>query len=154
MAMQLTSTAFAEGGDIPARYTCDGQDFAPPLRWTQPPDGTKSLALILEDPDAGQGTFTHWVIYNVSPNTHSLEEGTPVAPELPDGARQGQNSRRNVGYTGPCPPGSSHRYFFRLYALDSMLEVPAGGNKQVLLAAMEGHVLAQAELMARYGRQR
>ncbi|MHB0876810.1 MAG: YbhB/YbcL family Raf kinase inhibitor-like protein [Anaerolineae bacterium] len=154
MTLQLTSTAFKQEEDIPAQYTCDGVGYSPPLRWAQTPDGTKSLTLILEDPDAGQGVFTHWLIYNIPANTRSFDEGMPVAPRLPDGTLQGLNSRRSVGYTGPCPPGSSHRYFFRLYALDEMLDVPAGSNKQDLLAAMEGHILGQAELMGRYSRKR
>ena len=149
----LLSTAFDHDGHIPEHYTCDGKDFSPQLRWGAPPDGTASLALIMDDPDAPRGTFVHWLIWNIAANTRPCEEAMPVAATLPDGSRQGENGARVVGYRGPCPPGTSeHRYFFKLYALDTMLTLPSGANKQQLLDAMQGHILGQGELVGRYSR--
>lgn len=149
----LTSEAFRQEEMIPRRYTCDDENISPPLQWQQPPSGTMSFALIADDPDAPRGTFVHWVIFNIPADSRSLDEAVPVARELANGSRQGLNSASNNGYTGPCPPSGTHRYFFKLYALDTMLDLPAEANKEELLAAMEGHILAQAELMGRYSRQ-
>lgn len=153
MAFELTSTAFASGEPIPTKYSCDGEDISPPLQWSDPPQGTQSLALICDDPDAPVGTWVHWVLYNLPAEARSLLEAVPPEAELPDGSRQGKNGWGNLGYGGPCPPGgSTHRYFFKLYALDAVLDLDAGASKNQVLKAMEGHILAQAELMGVYSR--
>jgi Raf kinase inhibitor-like YbhB/YbcL family protein len=152
MAFALTSEAFAPKGAIPRPYTCDGEDISPPLAWGDPPAGTQSFALICDDPDAPGGTWVHWVLYNLSGAARSLPEGVGPHAELPDGGRHGENSWGRLGYGGPCPPSGTHRYFFTLYALDQMLELPAGATKGQLLDAMEGHCLAEAELMGVYSR--
>ncbi len=151
--MTLTSTAFTHGAMIPKRYTCDDQDISPPLSWSEPPEKTQSFALIMDDPDAPMGTWVHWVIYNIPVTARALPEGVPADGDLPDGSRQGRNSWRKIGYGGPCPPSGTHRYFFKLYALDTVLALAAGATKDELLKAMEGHILAQAELMGRYTRR-
>ena len=150
MSFQLTSTAFAAGQPIPARYSCLGQDVSPPLAWTDPPQGTQNFALIADDPDAPVGTWVHWVLYNLPADSLGLPEDVPSEDTLVDGSRHGQNSWGRVGYGGPCPPSGTHRYFFRLYALDTQLDLPVGKDKKQLLKAMEGHVLAQAELMGTF----
>ncbi|MBC7225478.1 MAG: YbhB/YbcL family Raf kinase inhibitor-like protein [Anaerolineae bacterium] len=153
MVLKLESPAFSPGGDIPRQYTCDGPDLSPPLRWSDPPAGTQSLALICDDPDAPAGTWVHWVLYRILPSARELPEGIPKQEELADGSRQGRNDFRKIGYGGPCPPrGPKHRYYFRLYALDIVPDLPAGATKAQLLQAMDGHILAQGELMGRYGR--
>lgn len=152
IAMEITSTAFAAGGMIPELHTCDGRDVSPPLAWREVPAGTKSLALIADDPDAPRKTWVHWVIFNMPPADGGLPEAVPTERTLADGARQGTNDFGRIGYGGPCPPGGTHRYFFRLYALDSVLDLPAGAPKEALLKAMAGHMLAEAELMGRYRR--
>jgi Raf kinase inhibitor-like YbhB/YbcL family protein len=151
--LELTSPAFAPGEAIPAKYTCDGEGVSPPLQWGNLPEGTRSLALISDDPDAPSGTWVHWVIYNLPPETGALPEAIPPEPTLPDGSRNGNNSLDSLGYFGPCPPSGSHRYFFKLYALDTVLDLPSGASKEQLLEAMEGHIVAQAELMGQYSRQ-
>ncbi len=153
MSFELTSTAFATGEPIPRKYTCDGDDISPPLQWSDPPQGTQSFALISDDPDAPMGTWVHWVLYNLPAETRALPEAVPLDADLPDGSRHGQNSWRWLGYGGPCPPGGTHRYFFKLYALDTALDLTAGASKEQLLQAMEGHILAQAEIMGVYTRQ-
>jgi Raf kinase inhibitor-like YbhB/YbcL family protein len=153
MAFELTSTAFSQGDPIPAKYTCDGQDISPPLGWSDPPEGTRSFALINDDPDAPVGTWDHWVIYNLPSEARSLPEAVSSDAELPDGSRNGQNSWRRLGYGGPCPPSGTHRYFFKLYALDTSLGLDPGAGKQQVLTAMEGHILGQVELMGVYSRQ-
>ncbi|MER3473797.1 MAG: YbhB/YbcL family Raf kinase inhibitor-like protein [Armatimonadota bacterium] len=152
MDIRLTSTAFTEGGTIPRKYTCDGADVSPPLAWDNVPEGTKSFALICDDPDAPMGTWVHWVLFNLPADTRSLPEAVPPDKELPSGARQGTNDFRKIGYGGPCPPRGTHRYYFKLYALDTLLDLPAGSSKAQLLKAMDGHVLAEGQLMGRYGR--
>jgi len=152
MAFELTSTAFVQGKPIPRQYTCDGQDISPPLSWSDPPAGTRSLALIADDPDAPVGVWVHWVLYNLPAESRGLPEAVPADAELADGSRHGRNSWRRPGYGGPCPPRGTHRYFFKLYALDTVLDLRAGADKGQLLKAMEGHVLAQAELMGTYAR--
>lgn len=150
--MQMTTTSFRDGR-IPKNFTCDGADRSPQLAWSAPPVATKSLALIVADPDAPIGTFVHWVLYNLPATTRELPEGLPKQAELGDGSRQGQNDFSKTGYGGPCPPrGSTHRYFFELYALDAPLNLPAGATRRQVEQAMEGHVLARGELIARYGR--
>ena len=150
--MQITSPAFAEGSMIPVKYTCDGQDISPPLAWKDAPSGTKSFALISDDPDAPVGTWVHWVAYNIPPNMNSLGENVKPEKEFKDGMRQGNNDWPKIGYGGPCPPGGTHRYYFKLYALDAMLALKPGATKAQVLQAMEGHVLAEAQLMAKYKR--
>jgi len=150
--LTLTSTAFGEGEKIPRKYTCDGENVSPPLIWQGVPSRTKSLALIVDDPDAPAGIWVHWVIFNMPPAATGLPENVPTGKSLPDGSLQGKNDSREIGYDGPCPPGGTHRYYFKLYGLDAMLNLSAGITKPELLKAMEGHIVAQAQLMGRYSR--
>ncbi len=151
--ISIFSTAFAEGQPIPDQYTCAGPDVSPPLTWSNAPVGTKSFALITDDPDAPLGTWVHWVLYNLPSATTSLTENVPPSPELPGGAKQGVNDFLQTGYGGPCPPhGNAHRYFFKIYALDTMLDLNSGATKKELLKAMNGHVLAEGRLMGTYQR--
>ena len=144
--MEVQSTAFQQGQAIPKRYTCDGEDLSPPLSLSNVPAATKSLAIIMDDPDAPGGTFDHWIAWNVPPSTRELGEGARVE-------RQGKNDFGVTRYRGPCPPrGPAHRYFFKVYALDTMLDLPEGATKEELEGAMEGHVLARGELMGTYRR--
>jgi Raf kinase inhibitor-like YbhB/YbcL family protein len=153
MSFAVKTTAFSEGGVIPKKYTCDGADLSPELTWADAPERTQSLALIADDPDAPVGTWTHWLIWNIPAKTTTLAQGIPKNENLDDGARQGKNDFKRIGYGGPCPPpGKPHRYFFKLHALDAMLDVKAGASRNELERAMKGHVLSQAELMSRYGR--
>ena len=152
MSLELKSPVFEEGGWIPEKYTCDGENVSPPLEWNGLPDGTASLALICDDPDAPMGTWVHWVVFNIPPETNGLPENVPPERELRQGGRQGINDFRKIGYGGPCPPGGTHRYYFKLYALDCSIDLPAGITKDNLVAAMEGHILEQAILMGRYSR--
>jgi len=154
MGFTLTSTAFREGEAIPSTYTCDGRDLSPPLAWTDPPAGTKSVALINDDPDAPIGTWVHWVVYNIPPSVRQLPEAFPADPERPDGTRQGMTDFGRIGYGGPCPPSGTHRYFFKLYTLDTILSLPPGATKAKLEAAMQGHALGQAQLMGTYRRKK
>ena len=134
-------------------YTCDGKDISPELAWSGAPDGTKSFALICDDPDAPVGTWVHWVVYNIPSHATGLPKGVPTIKELPDGTRQGINDFHRIGYGGPCPPrGPAHRYFFKLYALDTKLDLPPGATKEQVLEAMKGHVLGEAQLMGKYER--
>ncbi|MFQ5848708.1 MAG: YbhB/YbcL family Raf kinase inhibitor-like protein [Candidatus Methylomirabilales bacterium] len=151
--MQLTSQAFEAGGMIPARHTCDGADVSPPLRWADPPAGVQSFALIADDPDAPVGTWVHWVLWNIPASAGGLEENLPKTASLSSGARQGTTDFRRIGYGGPCPPSGTHRYFFKLYALDTTLDLPPSATKRDLERAMEGHVVARAELMGKYRRR-
>jgi Raf kinase inhibitor-like YbhB/YbcL family protein len=153
MAIELTSTAFQSGATIPKQYTGDGADQSPPLRWPEPPQGTQSLALICDDPDAPRGTWVHWVLFNLPAQTRELEEGVPTTETVGTGAKQGKNDFGNIGYGGPVPPkGKPHRYFFKLYALDVTLDLPPGATKAQLVDAMKGHILAEGQLMGNYGR--
>jgi Raf kinase inhibitor-like YbhB/YbcL family protein len=153
MSLELTSTAFQQGGAIPKEYTADGRNAPPPLRWTDPPAGTQSFALVCEDPDAPRGTFTHWVLFNVPADVRELSEQASQEAVPPNGATQGRNDFGKVGYGGPSPPpGKPHRYFFKLYALDTPLDLQPGAGKGDLLAAMKGHVLAEAQRVGTYGR--
>lgn len=153
MAMALMSSAFDKGGNIPVKYTCDGPDVSPPLKWSGLPAGTKSICLIAHDPDAPVGDWVHWVLYNLPPETAGLPENLEKGEKLTNGALQGINDFRRVGYGGPCPPpGPAHRYFFKVYALDEMLNLPPKATRKGLEKAMEGHVLDKAELMGKYGR--
>lgn len=149
----LSSTAFAQGEAIPTRYTCDGEDISPPMSWSDPPDGTKGLALICNDPDAPGGIWVHWVLSDIPAESRSIPEAVSADAQLPDGSRNGKNGWGKLGYGGPCPPSGTHRYVFKLYALDTTLDLPASAGKTEVEAAMENHVLAQAELMGTYQRQ-
>jgi Raf kinase inhibitor-like YbhB/YbcL family protein len=152
--IDLSSPAFAEGATIPTQFTGDGADKSPPLRWGDPPQGTKAFALVCEDPDAPRGTWVHWVLFNLPADARSLDEGVPATETLANGARQGKNDFKDLGYGGPAPPkGPPHRYYFKLYALDTPLDLPAGSTRNQLLAALRGHVLAEGQLMGRYGRK-
>ncbi len=152
MAIKITSPAFEEGGMIPKKYTCDGEDVSPPLVWTSVPIGTKSFALICDDPDAPMGTWVHWVLFNLPADTKELSENIPPQKILENGAKQGTNDFRKIGYGGPCPPSGTHRYYFKLYALDTEIDLEAGITKAQLLKAMEGHILAEGQLMGKYKR--
>jgi Raf kinase inhibitor-like YbhB/YbcL family protein len=152
--MQLTSTAFGEGGLIPVRYTCDGENVSPPLKWSGAPAGAKSFALIVDDPDAPAGIWVHWLVYDLPPTTTELPEGVAKSQYLPGGAKQGLNDFKHLGYGGPCPPpGKAHRYFFKLFALDRVIELKPGATKKELEAAMEGHKLAEGQLIGTYKRK-
>jgi len=153
MAFALTTTAFENGGSIPKKFTCDGADVSPALSWSEPPAGTQNLALISDDPDAPAGTWVHWVVYDMPAAARGLPEGVAKTGEVPGGGKQGVTDFRRPGYGGPCPPpGKPHRYYFKLYALDTKLALKPGASKREVEAAMKGHILAQAELMGRYGR--
>jgi Raf kinase inhibitor-like YbhB/YbcL family protein len=153
MALEISSRSFASGGNIPQRFTCDGEDVSPELHWGEPPAETKSFALIADDPDAPVGTWVHWVLFNLPAATRSLSEGVPKQDALKNGGLHGRNDFRKIGYGGPCPPpGKPHRYFFKLYALDTALNLKAGATKVDVERAMKGHILAQGEWMGRYGR--
>jgi Raf kinase inhibitor-like YbhB/YbcL family protein len=151
-ALALTSTVFADGEAIPARHTCDGADISPPLTWEGPPSGAASFALIVDDPDAPVGTWVHWVVYDLPSDVQGLPEGVPQEPELAVGGVQGANGWSDTGYGGPCPPSGTHRYVFQLYALDTTLGAGPGLSKRDLLGEMEGHILAQAQLVGTYAR--
>jgi Raf kinase inhibitor-like YbhB/YbcL family protein len=153
MAVQISSPAFSAGESIPKKFTCDGPDVSPQLKWNDPPAKTQSFALIMDDPDAPVGTWVHWVLYDLPANTRELPEGVAKQEELSGGTRQGRNDFGRIGYGGPCPPpGKPHRYFFKLYALDTKLNLKAGASKADVERAMKGHILAQAELIGKYGR--
>ncbi len=155
MVFAISSPAFKNGETIPMKFTADGEDVSPILVWTNPPHGTKSYALICDDPDAPMGTWTHWVIFNIPGGNIGLPEAVPVMEKLPDGARQGLNSWRRIGYGGPSPPpGDPHRYFFKLYALDDELRFPASPDNKALSKAMVGRILGQTEFHGTYGRRR
>ena len=146
----LTSIIIVNEQPIPVYHSCDGEDQSPPLDWNEPPAGTQSFALIMDDPDAPGGTWVHWVLFNIPGDARSLIGNLPPDAQLPDGSIQGVNSFGRNDYGGPCPPSGTHRYFFKLYALDTKLNLDESAGKEEVLAAMEGHVLAQAELMGTY----
>jgi Raf kinase inhibitor-like YbhB/YbcL family protein len=149
MKLDVSSSAFSEGQSIPEKYTCDGQNVSPPIKWSGAPANTKSIAIICEDPDAPSGTFTHWVLYNLPGTTKELAEGSS------GGGKEGMNDFGKKGYGGPCPPpGRPHRYYFRVYALDTASLGDAGRSKEEVTAVMQGHILAQGQLMARYKRNK
>ncbi len=153
MALNIKSPVFNNGDMMDAKYTCKGEDISPPLSWDGAPAGTKSFALICDDPDAPFMTWVHWVIYDIPANVSQLEENVPKDKELPSGARQGKNDFRKIGYGGPCPPpGGPHRYFFKLYALDAVLGLEPGLTKKALLKAMEGHILDEAQIIGKFKR--
>lgn len=150
----VTTRAFEPEGMIPSEYTCDGADSSPDLAWSGAPDGTKSFAVTCEDPDAPGGTFTHWVLFNLPATRTSLDAKLSTSETLPDGSRQGKNSFNKIGYSGPCPPKqSTHRYYFHIYALDTVLDAAAGVSKVELVSQMKGHILAEGSVMGRYRRK-
>ncbi|MCS7184761.1 MAG: YbhB/YbcL family Raf kinase inhibitor-like protein [bacterium] len=150
--MDLYSRAFENNGLIPKKYTCDGEDISPPLKWSNPPANTKSFALIADDPDAPIGTWVHWVIYNIPADKTELPEGLAKKYKLEDGTIQGINDFGKYGYGGPCPPSGTHRYFFKLYALDTILPEKQNLRKNDLLEMIKGHILAEAQLIGKYFR--
>ena len=152
MEIRLTSISFNDGEFIPKKYTCDGENVSPPLKWSEIPAATKSVALICDDPDAPMGTWVHWVIFNIPPSVNMLKEKIPLVRVLEDGTTQGNNDFRKIGYGGPCPPGGIHRYFFKIYALDKRVEVTPSATKGELIKEIEGHILAEGKLMGRYSR--
>lgn len=153
MVLSLSSTAFEEEDKIPVTYTCDGQDISPPLVWGDPPQVTGVFALIVDDPDAPGGVFTHWVLFNLPATFHQLGEGIPAQEQLENGTLQGKNDFSRIGYGGPCPPhGRAHRYRFTIYALDQSVDLKPGSSKKQLLDAMKGHILAQGQLIGTYQR--
>jgi len=151
--IQITSSAFKEGELMPSKYTCDGQDISPPLKWSGVPQNTKSIALICDDPDAPMGTWVHWVIYNIPPTVTELSEGFPATETISNGAKQGITDFKKTGYGGPCPPSGTHRYFFKVYALDTELKLASGAKKKDIENAMKGHILANGQLIGKYKRQ-
>jgi Raf kinase inhibitor-like YbhB/YbcL family protein len=153
VAFAISSPSFSNGGDIAKKFTCDGADVSPQLTWSDPPAGTKSLALLADDPDAPVGNWNHWVLWNLPAESRELGENVAKTGQLPDGSRQGPNDFRKTGYNGPCPPpGKPHRYYFKIFALDAKLDLKGSAGKRELEAAMKGHILAQSEWMGRYGR--
>ena len=153
MSLTISSSAFTNGGTIPKKFTCDGADVSPPLTWTDSPAGTKAFALLVDDPDAPVGNWNHWVIWNLPANLRSLPKGVSKTTHLPDGSEQGQNDFHKPGYNGPCPPaGKPHRYFFKLFALDTKVSLNSEAGKPELEAAMKDHTRATAELMGTYKR--
>ena len=153
MKLQLASPVFPAGEMIPKKFNCDGPDVSPKLTWNDPPPGTQSFAVIMDDPDAPAGTWAHWVLCDLPPDAREMAEGVANQEQLTNGARQGRNDFGKIGYGGPCPPpGKPHRYFFKLYALDAKLNLKDGATKADVERAMKGHVVAQAELVGKYGR--
>jgi hypothetical protein len=146
--MKITSSAFQQGGNIPSKFSCDGPNSSPPLQISDVPPEAKSLVLIVDDPDAPSGLFTHWAVWNISPQTATIGEGN-----TPEGV-QGTNDFGKSGYGGPCPPSGTHRYYFKVFALDRELDLPVGAKRSQLDAAMKGHVIAQGELMGRYSKKK
>lgn len=154
MTIRLTSSVFSNEASIPVDYTCDGKNMSPPLMWQNLPSTTKSLAITLDDPDAPSGIFVHWLLYNQPAQTNNLPLDIPATDTLPNGARQGANSYGNVGYGGPCPPhGATHRYIFKIYALDVVLDLEPGAVRRMLISAMDGHILDEGELVGVYSRK-
>jgi Raf kinase inhibitor-like YbhB/YbcL family protein len=151
--LEVTSPVLHENEVIPEQFTCDSTDESPELHISGLPEGTESIALLVEDPDAPGGIFAHWLVFNLPPDTKSLSQGFPHDPELDNGARQGRNSAGSIGYTGPCPPKGTHRYFFRFYALDTMLDLPPGATRREFKDAIRGHILAEGRLMGLYSKR-
>jgi len=152
--MRLFSSAFGEGDLIAPKYTCDGEDVSPPLEWDSVPGNVVSFALIVDDPDAPAGLFVHWVIFDVPASEKGLTERAGLEGPRAGGGTQGRNGFGSMAYGGPCPPTGTHRYYFRLYALDTMIGLPPGASRNAVDAAMRGHIVAEAELMGRYARKR
>ena len=154
MSLQLTSDAFTNGQSIPAKYSCTGKNISPALAWTEPPAGTQSFALIVDDPDAPSRTWVHWVLFNIKADVRSLQEDLPITGKNvdPNAIYVGNNSSGATAYQGPCPPSGTHRYFFKLYALDTVISLLPSATKDQLLKEMDGHILAQAELMGTFSK--
>ena len=154
MSLKIVSRAFAQGKVIPDKYTCNGKNVSPPLQWTDVPRAAKELVLIVDDPDAPSGTFVHWLLYGLQPGESGVEEGIPAGTAtLPNGAHQGLNDFRKIGYAGPCPPSGTHRYYFHLYALDSALNLPPGITRDKVDKAIKTHVVEEAELLGYYAKK-
>ncbi|NBC05075.1 MAG: YbhB/YbcL family Raf kinase inhibitor-like protein [Bacteroidetes bacterium] len=153
MAFKIESKVFQEGGMIPTKYTCDGENISPPLKWLNAPESTKSFALLLEDPDAPTKTWSHWVLYNIPANQTGLRERIQNLEKFDNGAMHGINDFKKYGYGGPCPPSGTHRYIFKLYALKKPLELEPGATRKQLLDAMEGQIIKKKELTGRYKRE-
>jgi Raf kinase inhibitor-like YbhB/YbcL family protein len=152
MSFTLSSTEFIQESAIPAKFSCDGENISPPLQWGDSPQGTESFVLISDDPDAPGGTWVHWLLYNIPADVRALPEAIPPEGKLSNGSLHGENSFGRLDYGGPCPPSGTHRYFFKLYALDVVLDLEPGATKETLLQAMEGHILAEVALMGTYSR--
>ena len=154
MSLSLKSDAFVNGQSIPAKYTCIGKNISPALTWNDPPAGTQSFALIMDDPDAPAGTWVHWVLYNIPADSRGLPEDLPVKGKNvdPTAIYFGTNSSNNIRYDGPCPPSGTHRYYFKLYALDTLISLLPGATKDELLKQMQGHILAQGELVGTFSK--
>ncbi len=150
--LELTSPAFTNGETIPAKYSGNNENVSPPLEWTEPPAETQSMALICDDPDAPSGTWVHWVIYNLPSDARSLPEAIPTDANLADGSRNGKNSWNELGYDGPSPPSGTHRYYFKIYALDTILDLEPGASKDDLIESMDTHILAYGELIGTYSK--
>jgi Raf kinase inhibitor-like YbhB/YbcL family protein len=150
--MEIKSPAFAMGGMIPPKYSCTGENVSPPLTWKEVPMGTKSIAIITDDPDAPMGSWVHWVFYDIPASVHSLGESIPQGKKPAVGGTQGMNDSRNLGYDGPCPPSGTHRYYFKVYALDTALGLPPGATKKDVVKAMDGHVLGESVLMGKFSK--
>ena len=154
MSLELTSDAFANGQTIPVKYSCKGKNISPALTWNEPPPGTQSFALIVDDPDAPMGIWVHWVVFNIPANTRSLPEDVQITEKniKPNMISMGKNSWGDLRYGGPCPPSGTHRYYFKLYALDTTISLLPGASKEQVLKAMQGHVLAEGELMGTFSK--
>jgi Raf kinase inhibitor-like YbhB/YbcL family protein len=152
MTLPISSSAFANGSMIPSQYTCDGVNISPPLQWSGSPVAAKTFALIVDDPDAPAKTWVHWVVYDLPANATQLTENIGQAKTLGSGGKQGTNDFKRIGYGGPCPPSGTHRYFFKLYAVDIETSLPPGATKDELLKAIDGHVVAQGEVVGKYKR--
>jgi Raf kinase inhibitor-like YbhB/YbcL family protein len=154
MSLKIVSRAFTHGKFIPDKYTCNGKNVSPPLEWTDVPNATKELVLIVDDPDAPSGTFVHWLLYGIQPAESALDEGVSAeTASLPNGARQGLNGFHKIGYAGPCPPSGTHRYYFHLYAIDSNLNLSPKANREQVDEASKQHILEEAELMGYYAKK-
>lgn len=154
MSLEPTSDAFVNGQSIPPKYACTGINVSPAIAWNEPPSGTQSFALIMDDPDAPMGTWVHWVLFNIPADARSLQEDLPITGKNidPNAIYVGKNSSGNIAYDGPCPPGGTHRYYFKLYALDTTINLLPGATKEQVLKEMEGHILAQGELMGTFSK--
>src|SRR5882762_2072652 len=152
MTIKVTSTAFNDGEMIPKKYTCDSENVSPPLAWAGVPANAKSIALIADDPDAPGKTWVHWVVYDLPTSVTSLPENVAKAEQLPGGGKQGTNDFKKIGYGGPCPPSGTHRYYFKLYALNAETSLKPGATKEQLQQAMAGNIIAQGQLLGRYKR--
>ncbi len=151
--ISISTEAFKDGEEIPKKYTCWGSDTSPPLSWTGIPRETKSIVIVMEDPDAGKGTLVHWILFNVPPTMENLPEAIPKSENFPNGSRQGRTDFNEIGYGGPCPPpGKVHRYYFKIYALDKMLDLLPGSSIRQIYESIEGHIIAKGDIVGMFGR--